>query len=211
MLDDYEKLTDLNKREFQDVINALMNHSYIIRKPYSFKQNADSLNAEFIFIERNIDVINEYLCLLGYHVTLDQEYGVAYFDIYPVESRKRLDKISTLVLFTLRLIYEEEKEKLTLSQNVGVTIASLLDKLRTLGISGEKPMPDSALAPILRTLADYNVIQRSSSDISDKSNVIIINPSILFVVNYGELTELETKIRESKESSNEEIDQAIVD
>ena len=54
-------------------------------------------------------------------------------------NRVKLDKATTLMLYVLRLIYEEEREKLSLSRDIFTTTGDLVHKMLSLGVIKRKP------------------------------------------------------------------------
>ena len=95
--------------------------------------------------------------------------------------RKDLDKLTTLVLFTLRTMYDEEKERNATSSVVYTTTASIMYKLLELKIVAKKPtMKD--IVDSIRLLANQNILTKIEGSIDDSSCQLAILPTILLAV-----------------------------
>ena len=89
------------------IINNLLNKTYLTREIYEGKQVIGKINADYRFIERYITLFEGYLNVINYTLTIDEELGVVYLSNEYGYNKMHLDKLTTLVLFTLRTIYDE--------------------------------------------------------------------------------------------------------
>ncbi|MFO7154516.1 MAG: DUF4194 domain-containing protein [Caldicoprobacter oshimai] len=210
-VEEYEKLSNSEKEEFRRLLNLILSRTFIIRDVYDPKEGMMRVNPEYRFVERNFALFNEYLWFSGWALYKDSQYGViALVNTYEY-NRVRLDRNTTLILFILRLIFEEEREKVTLRKEVLTSTGQIVHKMLTLGLIKKKPS-DRDLAEALRQLAYYNIIQKLEGRWEDPDNKLLILPSILFVITnekvsriYETLGDEEDSDQESEETEDQDI------
>jgi hypothetical protein len=177
----YEKLNNSDKEEFRRLVNLLLSRNFVIRDVYDTKEGMMKISPEYRFIERNFELFVEYLGFAGWMLQKDGNYGVIALSNEYEYNRVRLDKNTTLILYTLRLIFEEEREKISLRNEILTTTGQMVHKMITLGIVSRKPS-DKDLADGLRQLAYHNIIEKLDGPWEQADTKLLILPSILFVV-----------------------------
>lgn len=206
-LDGYEQLTHTEKEEFIRIANQLLSRTFIVRDRYSSKDKCLKLNPDYRFIERHLELFRQYLRLSGWELQKDNNYGViALYNRFDL-NRARLDKRTTLILYVLRLIYEEKREKLSLKREITTSVGEVVEKMINLGLIDKKP-PNRDLLNAFRALSRYQIIERLESDVTQPETGIIIYPSILFVVTnekISEIYELAGADANDEEENTEEI------
>ncbi len=174
-------LSPEDKENFPRIINLLLAETFVLREVLEPKKQTLRVNPDFRFLERNLDLCREYLFMAGWELDLDLDYGVAaVFNRYGY-NKLRLDRFTTLFVYGLRLIYEEEREKLALGKTVITTLPDLLQKLSYLGVWDRK-VSESFLQETLGVLREFNLIERLENTWLDPNGRILIYPSILQVV-----------------------------
>lgn len=207
--EEYEKLSTNEKGEFKKIVSHLLAHTYLIREEYNFDADVKVLDQDFIFAERNIEMISEYLSYAGFSVEKDTEYGVIAVSSDNPDNRVSFNKLTTLMIYTLRLIYEEEREKLTLIKEVFTSVGDLINKMITLGAIPRKPS-NAEMEKSLRALKKYNLIRKVDGQWSDAHTRMLILPSILFIVTNEQISNLSELVK-TKEKDDEEADEIIAD
>ncbi|MCI2146689.1 MAG: DUF4194 domain-containing protein [Clostridiales bacterium] len=207
--EEYEKLSTNEKGEFKKIVSHLLAHTYLIREEYNFDADVKVLDQDFIFAERNIEMISEYLSYAGFRVEKDTEYGVIAVSSDNPDNRVSFNKLTTLMIYTLRLIYEEEREKLTLIKEVFTSVGDLINKMITLGAIPKKPS-NAEMEKSLRALKKYNLIRKVDGPWSDAHTRMLILPSILFIVTNEQISNLSELVK-TKEKDDEEADEIIAD
>lgn len=101
---------------------------------------------------------------MNYLLKTDETLGVIYLENDYGYNKLRLGKLTTLVLFTLRTIYDEEKEKNATSSVYAVTTASLIYKLLELKIVAKKPTMKDIVESI-RLLVTQNILTKIEGNI----------------------------------------------
>ncbi|MBM7583209.1 hypothetical protein JOD02_002087 [Caldicoprobacter guelmensis] len=205
-VEEYEKLSSSEKEEFRRLVNLLLSRTFIIRDIYDAKEGMMRVNPEYRFIERNFALFSEYLWYSGWALYKDSQYGViALVNSYEY-NRVRLDRNTTIILFILRLIFEEEREKVTLRKEVLTSTGQVIHKMLTLGLVKKKPS-DRDITEALHQLAYYNIIQKLEGKWEEPDNKLLILPSILFVVTNEKISRIYETLGE-EEDSNQELNGA---
>lgn len=116
-----EKLNMTEQEAFKRIVNWLLAHTYLLQGCYVFEDHMKRTNQDYLFVERNFELFQEYLGYAGFRLERDNNYGVICLASAYESNRVRLDKLTTLMLYVLRLIYEEEREKLSISSDIFAT------------------------------------------------------------------------------------------
>lgn len=207
--EEWEKLTDRDKEEFIRVINLLLNKTFILRDEYDPKTKSLVINKDFRFVERHHSLIEEYLGIAGWRVQNDAYRGViAAYNRFGT-NRYRLDKHTTYFFYTIRLIYEENREKVALAKQCTTTVGEMVEKMFYLGLVDKKP-PDTSLREGLNTLKRFNIIEKIEGDWTKADTRIVVYPSIEMIVTNEKISDLYNKLTEEGED-DETADQDVID
>lgn len=211
-LENYNNLTNAEKERFAKLANYLLNKTFVTREIFETKDKLGKINADYRFIEKYYDLFEGYLKVMNYLLKTDETLGVIYLENDYGYNKLRLDKLTTLVLFTLRTIYDEEKEKNATSSVVYVTTASLIYKLLELKIVAKKPTMKDIVESI-RLLVTQNILTKIEGNIEDSSCQLAILPTILLVVSNEKIDAIYSMVfQEEKElpiNLNQEVDDSV--
>jgi len=203
----FEKLTMTDQERFKRIVNMLLAQTFLLQADTASEDTLRRTNPDYLFAERNFEMLTEYFSYAGFTLEKDSNYGVIALHSSFDFNRKKLDKFTTQTLFTLRLIYDEEREKLSLSKENFTTTGDITHKLMTLGVLSKKPS-NLLLHEALRTLAAFNLISKNSGAWEEAETAIRILPSILFVISNEQITSIANMMEEEnpEESENQEGD-----
>jgi hypothetical protein len=130
----YDKLTNSEKEEFKRLANMLLTKTFIIRDYYDSREEMMKISPEYRFIERNFELFSEYFSFSGWDLRKDNQYGVISIENVYEYNRLKLDKFTTFILYTVRLIYEEEREHISLRNEVITTTGQIIHKMINLNL-----------------------------------------------------------------------------
>lgn len=202
-LEKYNNLTNAEKERFSKVACYLLSKNYVTREIYENKDKIGKINADYRFIERYFDIFSDYLKVINFNLKINETYGFIYLENDFGYNKLRVDKLTTLVLFTLRNIYDEEKEKNTISNVVYLTVGSLVYKLLELNIVAKKPtMKD--ISDTLRLLVNQNVIARIEGLVDESTCLIAILPTITHIVSNEKIDAIYSMIYSENEEETVE-------
>lgn len=201
--ENYEKLSNYEKGEFRRLANYLLARTYIVRDRYDTSKRMILVNEDYRMVaNRLFDVMYEYFEVTGWKITKDDNYGViSLYNIYE-SNRLRIDRFTTLMLYTLRLIYEEEREKVAGNRDVRTDTVSVISKMQSLGIISKKPAIREFI-DAQRTLAHHNIIQKVETKWESSGNKLIVHPSILSIISNENINEMMMLLDEGNENDDD--------
>lgn len=177
----FEKLSLMEQESFRRIINWFLAHTYLLQGNYVFDDSMKRTNPDYLFVERQFGLFQDYLEYSGFHLERDSNYGVIFISSTYEYNRVKFDKATTLMLYVLRLIYEEEREKLSLSRDIFTSTGDLVHKMISLGVIKKKPS-NLVLRDSLRTLNRFRVIEKPDGSWEAADTKLLILPTILFIV-----------------------------
>lgn len=211
-LDTYNTLTNAERERFAKLLNYLLNKTYVTREIFESKDRLGKINADYRFIEKYYDMFEGYLKVMNYKLTTDEVLGVIYLENDYGYNKLRLDKLTTLVLFTLRTVYDEEKERNATSSVVYTTTASIMYKLLELKIVAKRPTMKDIIDSI-RLLVTQNILTKIEGSIDDSSCQLAILPTILLAVSNEKIDAIYSMVfQDEKElpiNLNQEVDDSV--
>ena len=169
----FEGMLQKDRDEFRRVCNKLMSICFIC------KQNADT-KSEFYFIMRQRPVFERYLGVLGYTLEINEEYGVIQLVNRENYNHLHLKLYDSIILLILRILYDEKKRELSLT-DVVVNIGDIQEKYLSLKIR-EKQIDKTTMNNALRLFRRYNLIGILDKDLLKEESRIILYDSILMAV-----------------------------
>ena len=187
---------------FKAVCNQLLSTLY---KPGEGRVN----NPDYVFISAHFEEIRDYLTLLDWDLRKDDLNGYFYVINTDEANRCNLNKKETAILLAIRMIYEENMERLGLEQDAICTVRDVLEKVVTdYAILPAKPNMDE-VKRALTTLDNHCVIQRIEGRYNQGSCKFAILPTILSVVSSEKLNAIVSTLK--KEDNDEEAEENSAD
>lgn len=201
------EMTQNEKENFTAICNKLMSVTYILRD----NQNG-YVSKEYRFVETNFDLFYDYLELCGWKLYKDIQYGVIYVRNTEGYNKLILNKLTTVILITLRLIYEEARSQIGTANNICVTVGDLLGKiLNEFSVYPKKP-PQKEIKESFKILESHNLIKKLDENFDDIECKFVILPSVLIAVPNEKCKLICESLKEDEEEiNNEEINSAASD
>ena len=202
----YEALSNADKEDFALTINHLLVHSFVVRDVFDSKEKIIKINSFYRFIERNFDLVDEYLSYIGYSISKDVILGVIVLSNTYQENRIKIDRDTSLIVYVLRYIFECQKEEnSSISQGVFITTPALIKTFVDLGINFQnKKLSGRIFAKSLRFLANHNIIDKVSGSYDEGDVSFYILPSIVYAIDTNKVQAMADMIEKIKqEKSNE--------
>ena len=206
----FEKLNLTEQEAFRRIVNWLLAHTYLLQGTYAFEDNMNRTNPDYLFVERNFELFQDYLEYAGFRLERDSNYGVIFLSSSYEFNRVKLDKATTLMLYVLRLIYEEEREKLSLSRDIFTTTGDLVHKMLSLGVIKRKPA-NLTLRDSLRTLNRFRIVEKVDGPWENADTRLLILPTILFIVTNERISNMYQLIDKEETGEHEETEADAAD
>lgn len=208
--EEFEKLSSHEQEQFKQMINYFLAHTYLTSEVYNFEHNVNKQNPDYIFVRRFFDLFNDYLAYAGMHLENDSNYGVIQLCSTSDANRIHLDKLTTYFLYALRLMYEEEREKLSLNTNIIISTRDLVQKLLTLGTISKKPA-NNQIHNSLSILRRFRLIDKQEGNWENPDTRIIILPTILFVITNQQVNDVAILVGKNNDSETEEEEDEVIE
>ena len=205
--EDFEKLSSYEKGEFRRLSNYLLSHTYLVRYEYQSSQKMTMPSSDYTLVSRLFSVMQEYFSVSGWKLEKDDNYGViSLINIYD-HNRLRVDRFTTLFLYTCRLIYEEHREESGQFHTVRTDTQTMVEKMRMLGLLEKGKTSQKERLDAQRTLSHYNVLQKMDSTWSNEGNQLLILPSILSMVSNQGINDMMIELEEMKNNEIQDHDE----
>ena len=181
----FAQLSGSDQTRFAEIVNKILLKGFVVRDIFDSREKIIRVNPDFRFIERQFDLINDYLKFSGWVLNKDLILGVFYLVNTFEDNRIRIDRENSLVLFTLRLIYEDEKEEggSSSTQSIYMTTPSLIKMMVDHGITMPgKRLTGRLIGKSLRFLNNHNIISKVSGSYDEGNVSFYILPSIKYAI-----------------------------
>lgn len=193
--------------QFKSVCNQLLSRTYLV-KTLCRGDGTRVNNPDYLFLSNHYIEVREYLALLDWDLRKDDFNGYFYVINTDEANRCQLDKDQTAILLALRMIYDENQERLGLEHDAICTVRDLLEKVVTdYAILSARPnMKDVKRA--LTLLENHCVIQRIEGKYNQGNCKFAILPTVLSVVSSEKLDAVVSVLRKEEDSEEAEEDSA---
>ena len=174
-------LENVPKDKFRATANKLLNECFIIKK------NKDTIS-DYNFISNYRDYFISLFDLLGYELVIQEDQGVIGINNPAGTGRIHLKKIESMLLLILRLLYIEERKKVSQIGDVVVIVDQIYDKYNMLKMKNK--LDKTTLRNSMGLFRRYHLIQNLDADMSNPDTRVIIYPSILLAVANSSLDDM---------------------
>ncbi len=179
-------LENVSREKFRINANKLLNECFIL------KESPDTKNC-YYFVLKEKDLFKAYFDLLGYEVVLNEDSGIISLNNLFGTGRIRLRKLDSILLLIIRLIYIEEKKRLSQTDSVITQSDEIYDRYRSLtGIRLKKHELKTSLGLLKR----YHIINNLDSDMSDPETRIQIYASVTLAFDPAQLDQVYEQSRD---------------
>lgn len=193
----YEALSNYDKGEFRRLANYLLSHTYLVRDVYKPDKQWTEPNSDYRMVNRLFECMRDYFSMSGWKLEKDDNYGVISLINEYDHNRLRMDRFTTLFLYTCRLIYEEGREQGDNLHIVRTDTGSIVEKMRTLGLLSKGKTTQKERLEAQRALSHFNIIQKTETVAwSADGNGVLIFPSILSIISNQGINDMMIELEE---------------
>lgn len=175
-------LTESERESVKRVINRLLSVNFLVRE-----QDRD----DYLLVRRHFDHLQVFFRLMGWELTLDQLHECVFLDSGERAHRRSLSREESIWLLVLRLIYEEKRGELNLSQFPLTTLHEIRAKYETFGLP---VINRTRLQEHIRLATRYQLIQVLDSDIRADDCRFQLYHTLVHVVDAGQVEKLEAML-----------------
>ena len=186
--------------QFKAVCNQLLSRTYVVRTIYK-PEKGRITNPDYTFLSIHYEHVRDYLALLDWDLRKDDMNGYFYVLNTDEANRCNLDKKETAILLAIRMIYDENQERLGLEQDA---ICTVRDVVTDYAILPAKPNMEEVKRALTR-LENHSIIQKIDGKFNKGNCKFAILPTVLSVVSADKLNMIVATLR--KEEDDEETDE----
>lgn len=198
MMFDIENLSQKDRENFKRVCNKLLSICFICRKNESTK-------SDYYFILKYKDEIYAYFDVLGYRLEINEEYGVVQLTNPQNYNRLQLKLFESIILLILRILMDEKKRELSLSNDIIIEVGDIQEKFMALNIR-DKIIDKTTLNNALKLFKRMNLLEPLDRDLTREESRILLYDSIFMAVRVEDIRRAYQKVEiyRKGETNNEE-------
>ena len=142
-------------------------------------------------------IFESYLKFSGWHIEKDNILGVISLSNDYTENRIKFDRETSLILFSLRLIYDTRREESETDFDVYMTTPNLIIEMTERNITiPNKKLTGRGVARCLRILANHNIISKISGTYDNGDVTFYILPSIVYALDNDKIVAMSNALNE---------------
>lgn len=204
-MDFLEGMLQRDKDEFARICNRLLNNCFLCKR-------SETTRADFYFIQKHKEKFAKYLSVLGYRLEINEEYGVVQLTNPHNYNRYNMKLFESILLLILRILYDEKKRELSVSDEVIVNMGDIHEKFLSLKIR-DRMMDKTTLRNAVSTMRRFQIVEVLDKELSNEDARIIIYDSILMAVRVEDIKQVYEKLDNYRKGgkTNEEADENEID
>lgn len=189
MIEYYESLTDEEKDEMKEVIQALFRQTFLLERKYDRRSGRMTSVKEYKIAEKHIDFLREYFMVSGISLRQNVHMGVIYIQEEALWGEK-LPRLATVYLLVLKLLYDEQMASASSSSHVAVTMGMLNGRAGEFHVLSSLPSP-TEMRRTIALLKKYQIIEPLDVlEELDENTRLVIYPCINAVLMGDSVREL---------------------
>lgn len=201
----FEGMLQRDKDEFTRIGNRLLSQCFVCKKN-------ETTRADYYFIMKYKEKFSAYLSVLGYRLDINEEYGVVQLANTQNYNRYNMKLFESIILLILRILYDEKKRELSISDEVIINMGDIHEKFMSLKIR-DKMIDKTTLRNAISTMRRFQLLEPLDRDLSNEDARLIIYDSILMAVRVEDIRDVYEKLDHYRKGgrTNEEIDSSEID
>ena len=194
-----------DKDDFSRVCNRLLSFCFLCKRNETNK-------ADYYFVIKYKEKFSECVALLGYRLEINEEYGVIQLTNPQNYNRYNMKLFESILLLILRILYDEKRRELSVSDEVIVNVGDIHEKFLSLKIR-DKMIDKTTFRNAISTLKRFQLIETLDINLTDEEARIIIFDAILMAVRVEDIKVAYEKLEIYRKGgkSSEEADEGEAD
>lgn len=188
-LADIEKLEAAHQERFRDIVTRLLG-GHVLSPGSALRPDPD-----FRFADRHRALLDAYLRVGGWRLDFDDALRLCRAVHVRGEQRVRFNKLESLVLCLLRLVYHEQMQVMRDDERCSVTIGELRERM----IHAGKPASQlgrRSLQEACRRLARFSLVELGDGFAAEDDEAIVVLPLVEKVLSKESIERLTDRVRE---------------
>lgn len=169
----YDNLMQEEQEQVTGSIRLLMHQTFILEHKYDKRTGRFQYCQDFRTCNKHLEFIRNYFAVSSIQVQENSQLGLIYIQGENLVGDK-LSKLATLYLLVLKLIYDEQMERVSTSVNVYTTLMDIHEKLGSYRLLGKQPSPTD-IRRTVTLLKKYQILEPLDllEDLNSASRMII--------------------------------------
>ena len=154
----------------------------------------------------------KYLSVLGFRLEINEESGVIQLTNPQNYNRLNLKLYESIILLILRILYDEKKRELSVSDEAIINLGDIQDKFMSLQIR-EKMIDKATMRNALQMFRRFQLIETLDKDLGNEESRVLIYDSIMMAVRVEDINQAYAKLElyRKGQKSDEEIGESETD
>lgn len=204
-MDFLEGMLQRDKDEFTRICNRLLSNCFVCKRN-------EAARADYYFIQKHREKFVQYLSVAGYRLEINEEYGVVQLTNPQNYNRYNMKLFESILLLILRILYDEKKRELSVSDEVIVNMGDIHEKFLSLKIR-DRMMDKTTLRNAISTMRRFQLVEVLDKELSNEDSRMIIYDSILMAVRVEDIKQVYEKLDNYRKGgkADEEADESETD
>lgn len=204
-MDILDGMLQRDKDDFSRICNRLLSSCFLC------KRNAIN-KPDYYFVMKYKERFSDCFALLGYRLEMNEEYGVIQLTNPQNYNRYNMKLFESILLLILRILYDEKRRELSISDEIIVNVGDVHDKFLSLKIR-DKMIDKTTFRNAISTLKRFQIIEILDTDLTDEEARIIIFDAILMAVRVEDIKIVYEKLEIYRKGgkNSEETDESEAD
>lgn len=181
-----EGMLQKDKDEFKRICNRLLANCFLCKGNVTNK-------SDYYFALKYRERFREYLDVLGYRLEINEEYGVIQLTNAQNYNRLNLKLFESVILLILRILFDEKKRELSVSDEVIVNLGDIQDKFLSLQIR-DKMIDKTTMRNTLHLFRRFQLVELLDRDLANEESRVLIYDSILMAVRVEDIKQAYEKL-----------------
>ncbi|HIS57506.1 MAG: DUF4194 domain-containing protein [Lachnospiraceae bacterium] len=193
------------KDELKRICNRLLSSSFLCQKN-------DASRSDYYFVLKFRTEFQTLLETLGFRLEINEVDGVIQLTNPQNYNRMNLKLYESILLLILRILYDEKKRELSVSDEAIINLGDIQDKFLSLKIR-DKMIDKTTMRNALALFRRMNLIETLDRDLTKEETRILIFNSILMAVRIEDINQAYEKLELYRKGnrSDEETDENETD
>lgn len=190
-----------DKDEFKRICNRLLSHCFLCKGNVANK-------SDYYFVLKYRSEFQEYLSILGFRLVINEENGVIQLTNPQNYNHLNLKLYESIILLILRILYDEKKRELSVSDEAIINLGDIQDKFLSLQLR-DKMIDKTTMRNALSLFRRFQLIETLDKDLSNEESRVLIYDSIMMAVRIEDIKQAYEKLavygkrKKSDEETNE--------
>lgn len=191
-----EGMLQKDKDEFKRICNRLLSCCFLCKSNVTTK-------SDYYFVLKYREKFRDYLEILGFRLEINEENGVIQLTNPQNYNRLNLKLFESIILLILRILYDEKKRELSVSDEVIVNLGDIQDKFLSLQIR-DKMIDKNTMRNSLSLFRRFQLIELLDKDLGNEESRVLIYDSILMAVRVGDIKQAYDKLQIYRKGKKED-------